>query len=231
MPAVGVTPSPDIPTWTVKDDKDNICMLMTLDATLTISDEESIPVPQSAKAEPVSGMCGSNAAYFTLIWPEFGYYHHKINILFKVHGSSYKIEEVNGTEISAFGSSSWSSISTSFPSASIGNSMTCHDFEVRLLTLNYYQFQPFAQQSGEEFGKGEECTFGVDGLLIIAAAGVVVFLTVVVMVTVVVVMLVRKKKNTKCLRKYFLEDWMMGFDHNGSVSCTVYWYKRKKRKT
>ncbi|XP_071838468.1 uncharacterized protein [Apostichopus japonicus] len=197
MPAVGVTPSPDIPTWTVKDDKDNICMLMTLDATLTISDEESIPVPQSAKAEPVSGMCGSNDAYFTLNWPELGYPHHEINILFKVHGSSYKIEEVNGTEITAFGFSSWSSASTSFPSASIGNSMTCHDFEVQVLTLKSYQFQPFAQQSGEVFGKGEECSFGGDGLLIIASAGVVVFLIVVVMVTVVVVMLVRKRRRTQ----------------------------------
>ncbi|PIK36942.1 hypothetical protein BSL78_26220 [Apostichopus japonicus] len=198
---VGVTPSPDIPSWTVRDDSDTICMLMALNATLETLYLGQIPVPQYASVDRLDGACGSSSAYLKLHWLHWQRvsYTFTITISFEVHGSSYTIQEFNGTEVTGTTVTSWRSASTNFPSAAVGHCMTCHDFEAGSLLFYYYQFQPFAQKSGEEYGKGEECNSGgntvhVNFFLILAV--IVVVVLIVAMATGGVVFFIRMRKRT-----------------------------------
>lgn len=55
---------------------------------------------------------------------------------------------------SGFNFISWSDESSSYPSATIGNAMNCSEFNSGMIYFTKYQFQPFAQQSQEQYGKG-----------------------------------------------------------------------------
>lgn len=190
-----VTASPEMPTWTVRDDNNNICMLMAMNATL-MSLFEDYPVPESAEAKPVTGSCRDDWAYFTLSWPVLGYPRFEINILFKKNGGTYKMDEVNGTEnADVFSFSSWSEQSSSFPSAAVGRSMTCDDFTAGSLYFHSYQFQPFAQQSSAGFGEGEQCSDGGLLLFVVIVVAILFLLVIGAVVAVVAFLILRKKRN------------------------------------
>lgn len=178
-------------------------MLMAINATLTSFLGQEYSVPQTAKATPVSGSCHDDSAYFTLSWAVdgFTYPNFKINILFNRRGGTYKMDQVNGTEETAIGVfSSWNRKSPSFPSAAVGRSMTCIDFEAGSLFFEFYQFQPFAQQSNAEFGEVEECS-DVNWLLTLASVVVAFgFVLVVGAVILIIALILRMQRQVNYTR-------------------------------
>lgn len=190
---VALASSPDLPQWTVRDDNNKICMLMAMNATIQYGRE--ILIPSSATASRQTGSCDSKMALFTLEWPSEDGYTYKMTTAFKAEGNSYKMVEVNGTASRGFSFSSWSDKDSSFPSASIGNSMTCQLFDSGTVYFTEYKFQPFAQLSKEQYGKAEACSFG-SGLwvYVVFVAIVIIAIAVVAAIVLVIVKVVKSKR-------------------------------------
>lgn len=191
-PVLAATPSVSIPKWTVRDENNKICMLMAMIATIQLDPE--VPIPSSAAAISKTGSCDPHIANFNLQWTDGLGYTFTVSTVFKANGNSYKMDKISGTRSRGLNFFSWSDQSSSYPSATVGNSMNCSEFNSGTIYFTKYQFQPFAQQSQEQYGKAEECSLSSGSsfwaFLVIAA----ICLVVVAVVVGVVVIIVKKVK-------------------------------------
>ncbi|KAJ8030879.1 hypothetical protein HOLleu_27420 [Holothuria leucospilota] len=193
LTAVAETPSPDLPQWTVKDDNDKICMLMAMNATIKL--EPEVPIPDTATAFQQTGSCDSKMALFTLEFTFKDGFNYQITTSFSADENYYKMIELNVTKSDGFSFLKRSYEDSSFPSASIGDSMTCQKYDCELVYFNEYQFQPFAQQSKEQYGKAEACKFGFGPLVYVVFVAIVfVFVAAVVAIVLVVVKVVKSRR-------------------------------------
>ncbi|PIK45072.1 hypothetical protein BSL78_18059 [Apostichopus japonicus] len=134
------------------------CMKMKMDAVVVhpIYDIAS-EVPKDANITSYSE-CPEDTAIFEATWVDKGFVW-KFALQFKENQNNYFLERFYGVVKNEDGSvrRRWSYVEYSYPMAALGDSMSCNLLVTARTRFIDYQWQPFAQEAGGEYGPADEC--------------------------------------------------------------------------